>query len=167
MPGPSPGGYCGAKPGVSCIVSRKLAGTNQQALALYPAQNGVCGNQLENQLTARKKQRQFVLEWLWIRSPNRNTPRWDLSGAMGLVRALANADGFGKARQSPDLLLCGLNHLDLETIEWLETYLKGLDDPGDCFYDGSLTGRATSILETERGVSTTTRELIVLLAHKS
>jgi ATP-binding cassette, subfamily F, member 3 len=51
--------------------------------------------------------------------------------------------GLGKILlQSPDLLLLDepTNHLDLETIEWLEKYLRSL---------------STSIVETERGVSMT------------
>jgi ATP-binding cassette, subfamily F, member 3 len=61
--------------------------------------------------------------------------------------------------QDPDILLLDepTNHLDLETIEWVEKYLKGLNLPMvivshereflDCL--------CTKIVETERGVSST------------
>ncbi|MEL6260162.1 MAG: ABC-F family ATP-binding cassette domain-containing protein [Cyanobacteria bacterium J06626_6] len=67
--------------------------------------------------------------------------------------------GLGKVLlQSPDLLLLDepTNHLDLETIEWLETYLKGLTIPMVIVsHDREFLDRlCTSIVETERGVST-------------
>lgn len=61
--------------------------------------------------------------------------------------------------QSPDLLLLDepTNHLDLETIEWLEIYLKGLTIPMVIVsHDREFLDRlCTQIVETERGVSTT------------
>ncbi|MEL6938456.1 MAG: ABC-F family ATP-binding cassette domain-containing protein [Cyanobacteria bacterium J06598_1] len=67
--------------------------------------------------------------------------------------------GLGKVLlQSPDLLLLDepTNHLDLETIEWLENYLKGLTIPMVIVsHDREFLDRlCTSIVETERGVST-------------
>lgn len=68
--------------------------------------------------------------------------------------------GLGKILlQSPDLLLLDepTNHLDLTTIEWLETYLKGLETPMVIVsHDREFLDRlCTQIVETERGVSTT------------
>jgi ATP-binding cassette subfamily F protein 3 len=61
--------------------------------------------------------------------------------------------------QKPDLLLLDepTNHLDLETIEWLEVYLKGLKNPMVIVsHDREFLDRlCTQIVETERGVSTT------------
>ena len=61
--------------------------------------------------------------------------------------------------QKPDLLLLDepTKHLDLETIEWLETYLKGLKNPIVIVsHDREFLDRlCTQIVETERGVSTT------------
>lgn len=61
--------------------------------------------------------------------------------------------------QKPDLLLLDepTNHLDLETIEWLEVYLKGLTTPMVIVsHDREFLDRlCTQIVETERGVSTT------------
>jgi ATP-binding cassette subfamily F protein 3 len=61
--------------------------------------------------------------------------------------------------QDPDLLLLDepTNHLDLVTIEWLETYLKGLTTPMVVVsHDREFLDRlCTQIVETERGVSTT------------
>ncbi|MCU0550903.1 MAG: ATP-binding cassette domain-containing protein [Leptolyngbya sp. Prado105] len=61
--------------------------------------------------------------------------------------------------QSPDLLLLDepTNHLDLETIEWLENYLKDLTTPMVIVsHDREFLDRlCTQIVETERGVSTT------------
>jgi ATP-binding cassette, subfamily F, member 3 len=61
--------------------------------------------------------------------------------------------------QSPDILLLDepTNHLDLETIEWLEDYLKGLLTPMVIVsHDREFLDRlCTQIVETERGVSTT------------
>ena len=61
--------------------------------------------------------------------------------------------------QEPDLLLLDepTNHLDLETIEWLEKYLKGLTTPMVVVsHDREFLDRlCTEIVETERGVSTT------------
>ncbi|GAB1543155.1 ABC-F family ATP-binding cassette domain-containing protein [Scytonema sp. NUACC21] len=68
--------------------------------------------------------------------------------------------GLGKILlQEPDLLLLDepTNHLDLETIEWLENYLKGLTTPMVIVsHDREFLDRlCTQIVETERGVSTT------------
>jgi ATP-binding cassette subfamily F protein 3 len=68
--------------------------------------------------------------------------------------------GLGKILlQSPDVLLLDepTNHLDLETIEWLEVYLKGLTTPMVIVsHDREFLDRlCTQIVETERGVSTT------------
>lgn len=61
--------------------------------------------------------------------------------------------------QTPDLLLLDepTNHLDLETIEWLELYLKGITTPMVIVsHDREFLDRlCTQIVETERGVSTT------------
>jgi ATP-binding cassette subfamily F protein 3 len=61
--------------------------------------------------------------------------------------------------QEPDLLLLDepTNHLDLETIEWLEIYLKGLITPMVIVsHDREFLDRlCTKVVETERGVSTT------------
>ncbi|WP_353931009.1 ABC-F family ATP-binding cassette domain-containing protein [Okeanomitos corallinicola TIOX110] len=61
--------------------------------------------------------------------------------------------------QAPDLLLLDepTNHLDLETIEWLENYLRGLVTPMVIVsHDREFLDRlCTQIVETERGVSTT------------
>lgn len=61
--------------------------------------------------------------------------------------------------QKPDLLLLDepTNHLDLETIEWLENYLKGLNTPMVIVsHDREFLDRlCTHIVETERGVSST------------
>ncbi|NJN87900.1 MAG: ABC-F family ATP-binding cassette domain-containing protein [Leptolyngbyaceae cyanobacterium SL_7_1] len=61
--------------------------------------------------------------------------------------------------QDPDLLLLDepTNHLDLETIEWLENYLKKLTEPMVIVsHDREFLDRlCTQIVETERGVSTT------------
>lgn len=60
--------------------------------------------------------------------------------------------------QEPDLLLLDepTNHLDLATIEWLETYLKGLKTPMVIVsHDRQFLDRlCNKIVETERGVST-------------
>ena len=60
--------------------------------------------------------------------------------------------------QEPDLLLLDepTNHLDLETIEWLENYLKGINTPMVIVsHDREFLDRlCTKIVETERGVST-------------
>ncbi len=68
--------------------------------------------------------------------------------------------GLGKILlQSPDLLLLDepTNHLDLETIEWLEKYLRSLSTPMVIVsHDREFLDRlCTSIVETERGVSNT------------
>jgi len=68
--------------------------------------------------------------------------------------------GLGKILlQTPDLLLLDepTNHLDLETIEWLEGYLKKLSTPMVIIsHDREFLDRlCTSIVETERGVSRT------------
>lgn len=68
--------------------------------------------------------------------------------------------GLGKVMlKAPDLLLLDepTNHLDLETIEWLEGYLKGLTTPMVIVsHDREFLDRlCTQIVETERGVSTT------------
>ena len=61
--------------------------------------------------------------------------------------------------QSPDILLLDepTNHLDLETIEWLENYLKALKTPMVIIsHDREFLDRlCTKIVETERGISTT------------
>lgn len=61
--------------------------------------------------------------------------------------------------QKPDVLLLDepTNHLDLETIEWLENYLKNLTTPMVIVsHDREFLDRlCTQIVETERGVSTT------------
>ncbi|MEC4986413.1 MAG: ABC-F family ATP-binding cassette domain-containing protein [Oscillatoria sp. PMC 1068.18] len=61
--------------------------------------------------------------------------------------------------QSPDLLLLDepTNHLDLETIEWLENYLKNLNTPMVIVsHDREFLDRlCTKIVATERGISTT------------
>jgi ATP-binding cassette, subfamily F, member 3 len=61
--------------------------------------------------------------------------------------------------QDPDVLLLDepTNHLDLETIEWLEKYLKSLTTPMVIVsHDREFLDRlCTQIVETERGVSTT------------
>lgn len=61
--------------------------------------------------------------------------------------------------QEPDLLLLDepTNHLDLETIEWLEIYLKGLTTPMVIVsHDREFLDRlCTQIVETEQGVSKT------------
>jgi ATP-binding cassette, subfamily F, member 3 len=68
--------------------------------------------------------------------------------------------GLGKILlQEPDLLLLDepTNHLDLETIEWLENYLRGITTPMVIVsHDREFLDRlCTQIVETERGVSTT------------
>ena len=68
--------------------------------------------------------------------------------------------GLGKILlQSPDLLLLDepTNHLDLETIEWLEKYLRSLSTPMVIVsHDREFLDRlCNSIVETERGVSMT------------
>ncbi len=59
--------------------------------------------------------------------------------------------------QKPDLLLLDepTNHLDLETIEWLEKYLRGLTTPMVIVsHDREFLDRlCNQIVETERGVS--------------
>ncbi len=61
--------------------------------------------------------------------------------------------------QAPDLLLLDepTNHLDLETIEWLENYLRGLTTPMVVVsHDRAFLDRlCNQIVETERGVSST------------
>ena len=61
--------------------------------------------------------------------------------------------------QEPDILLLDepTNHLDLETIEWLEKYLKGLNLPMIIVsHEREFLDRlCTKIVETERGVSST------------
>lgn len=66
--------------------------------------------------------------------------------------------GLGKIMlQEPHLLLLDepTNHIDLETVEWLETYLKGLTTPMVIIsHDREFLDRlCTSIVEVERGVS--------------
>ena len=68
--------------------------------------------------------------------------------------------GLGKILlQEPDILLLDepTNHLDLDTIEWLEIYLKGLNTPMVIVsHDREFLDRlCTQVVETERGVSTT------------
>lgn len=67
--------------------------------------------------------------------------------------------GLGKIMlQEPDVLLLDepTNHIDLETIEWLETYLRGLTTPMVIVsHDRAFLDRlCTSIVEMERGEST-------------
>ncbi len=61
--------------------------------------------------------------------------------------------------QTPDVLLLDepTNHLDLETIEWLEKYLRSLKTPMVIVsHDREFLDRlCTTIVETERGVSQT------------
>lgn len=61
--------------------------------------------------------------------------------------------------QTPDILLLDepTNHLDLETIEWLEKFLRDLTTPMVIVsHDREFLDRlCTKIVETERGVSTT------------
>ncbi len=61
--------------------------------------------------------------------------------------------------QEPGLLLLDepTNHLDLETIEWLENYLRGINTPMVIVsHDREFLDRlCTKIVETERGISTT------------
>lgn len=68
--------------------------------------------------------------------------------------------GLGKIMlQAPDILLLDepTNHLDLETIEWLEGYLKGQQTPMVIVsHDREFLDRlCTQIVETERGISST------------
>lgn len=68
--------------------------------------------------------------------------------------------GLGKVLlKDPDILLLDepTNHLDLETIEWLEGYLKGVNTPMVIVsHDREFLDRlCTQIVETERGVSRT------------
>lgn len=82
-------------------------------------------------------------------------------------RAVANYSGGWQMRiclgkvmlQDPDVLLLDepTNHLDLETIEWLENYLKNLNTPMVIVsHDREFLDRlCTQIVETEHGVSTT------------
>jgi ATP-binding cassette subfamily F protein 3 len=82
-------------------------------------------------------------------------------------RAVSNFSGGWQMRiclgkvmlQDPDVLLLDepTNHLDLETIEWLEQYLKKLNTPMVIVsHDREFLDRlCTHIVETERGVSTT------------
>jgi len=68
--------------------------------------------------------------------------------------------GFAKILlQDPDILLLDepTNHLDLESIEWLENYLKGMKTPMVIIsHDRQfLDLLCTQIVETERGVSAT------------
>jgi ATP-binding cassette, subfamily F, member 3 len=67
--------------------------------------------------------------------------------------------GLGKIMlQEPDLLLLDepTNHVDLETVEWLESYLKKLSTPMVIIsHDREFLDRlCTGIVEVERGVST-------------
>jgi ATP-binding cassette, subfamily F, member 3 len=61
--------------------------------------------------------------------------------------------------RKPDILLLDepTNHLDLESIEWLEGYLKGLETPMVIIsHDREFLDRlCTQVVETERGVSST------------
>ena len=68
--------------------------------------------------------------------------------------------GLGKVLlQDPDILLLDepTNHLDLETIEWLENYLRKLTTPMVIIsHDRAFLDRlCNQIVETERGLSTT------------
>ena len=60
--------------------------------------------------------------------------------------------------QKPDILLLDepTNHIDLETIEWLEVFLRNLSTPMAIIsHDRQFLDRlCTTIVETERGVAT-------------
>jgi ATP-binding cassette subfamily F protein 3 len=67
--------------------------------------------------------------------------------------------GFGKVMlRDPDVLLLDepTNHIDMETVEWLEEYLKKLTKPMAVIsHDRKFLDRlCTKIIEVERGVST-------------
>ncbi|HEY9753610.1 MAG TPA: ABC-F family ATP-binding cassette domain-containing protein [Oculatellaceae cyanobacterium] len=67
--------------------------------------------------------------------------------------------GLGKVMlRDPDVILLDepTNHLDLETVEWLEGYLKGITKPiAIISHDRQFLDRlCTKIVEVERGVST-------------
>jgi ATP-binding cassette, subfamily F, member 3 len=67
--------------------------------------------------------------------------------------------GLGKVMlRNPDVLLLDepTNHLDLQTVEWLEEYLKGITKPMAIIsHDRQFLDRlCTKIVEVERGVST-------------
>ena len=67
--------------------------------------------------------------------------------------------GLGKVMlRNPDVLLLDepTNHLDVETVEWLEGYLKGITKPiAIISHDRQFLDRlCTKIVEVERGVST-------------
>ncbi len=142
----------------------------QQALADIPRKmESADPNQLEkliNQLD--KKQRQFeALDGYGLEARiEKILPEMGFESDAGdrLVSSYSGGwqmrMGLGKVLlQSPDLLLLDepTNHLDLETIEWLENYLKGLTIPMVIVsHDREFLDRlCTSIVETERGVSTT------------
>ena len=102
----------------------------------------------------------------WKPALRRFCPKWAFTPAMGIATSgnLAAAGrlrmGLGKILlQEPDVLLLDepTNHLDLDTIEWLEGYLKGLNTPMVIVsHDREFLDRlCTQIVETERGVSTT------------
>ncbi len=142
----------------------------QQALAEIPIKmESADPNQLEkliNQLD--KKQRQFeALDGYGLEARiEKILPEMGFESDAGdrLVSSYSGGwqmrMGLGKVLlQSPDLLLLDepTNHLDLETIEWLENYLKGTTIPMVIVsHDREFLDRlCTSIVETERGVSTT------------
>ncbi|MEL7070368.1 MAG: ABC-F family ATP-binding cassette domain-containing protein [Cyanobacteria bacterium J06581_3] len=142
----------------------------QQALADIPIQmESANPDQLEKLINKLdKKQRQFeALDGYGLESRiEKILPEMGFDSDAGerLVSSYSGGwqmrMGLGKVLlQSPDLLLLDepTNHLDLETIEWLETYLKGLTIPMVIVsHDREFLDRlCTSIVETERGVSTT------------
>ena len=148
----------------------KEANTIQQALADIPKQmESADPDQLEKLINKLdKKQRQFeALDGYGLESRiEKILPEMGFDSDAGerLVSSYSGGwqmrMGLGKVLlQSPDLLLLDepTNHLDLETIEWLETYLKGLSIPMVIVsHDREFLDRlCTSIVETERGVSTT------------
>ncbi|MEM9945427.1 MAG: ABC-F family ATP-binding cassette domain-containing protein [Cyanobacteria bacterium P01_D01_bin.36] len=142
----------------------------QQALAEIPIQmESASPEQLEKLINKLdKKQRQFeALDGYGLEARiEKILPEMGFDSDAGdrLVSSYSGGwqmrMGLGKVLlQSPDLLLLDepTNHLDLETIEWLEEYLKGISIPMVIVsHDREFLDRlCTSIVETERGVSTT------------
>ena len=142
----------------------------QQALAEIPIQmESADPDQLEKLINKLdKKQRQFeALDGYGLEARiEKILPEMGFDSDAGdrLVSSYSGGwqmrMGLGKVLlQSPDLLLLDepTNHLDLETIEWLEEYLKGISLPMVIVsHDREFLDRlCTSIVETERGVSTT------------
>ena len=142
----------------------------QQALAEIPIQmESASPEQLEKLINKLdKKQRQFeALDGYGLEARiEKILPEMGFDSDAGdrLVSSYSGGwqmrMGLGKVLlQSPDLLLLDepTNHLDLETIEWLEEYLKAKSIPMVIVsHDREFLDRlCTSIVETERGVSTT------------